>query len=83
MFFSALSNVNVKFDPRNQTWRKYTIIEAMLIDSWVEQIEKYKFAEPVLDASLETFIVYIAAWEAFVLIMTVYYTRKPFLVALK
>lgn len=75
--FLTLNNVDVKFDVRELTPRKYTIAKAILIARQVEQIDKHKFVEIAFNEALETTL------EVVVSIMTDYSTRKLLLAALK
>lgn len=82
----ALSNVKVKFDTRELNLRKYIIVKAMptmLIAIYVKLINKHKFIETPLDKASKMFVVYVAALEVSILIMTVYSMRKLLLAALK
>lgn len=83
MFFLVLSNIDIKFDTRKQTWRRYVIAVVIPITRCVEQIKTYKFVKLTLDQVLKTFVVYVAILEAFRLIMTLYLIRKLLLAALK
>lgn len=80
MFFLALSNVDVKFDTRKWSLRKYIIAEAMPITKQVELIDKHEFVEVAFDKALEIFVVHMAVLEASVSIIIIYSTKKLFLV---
>lgn len=81
--FLFLSNLNVKFDTGDLTWKKYTVGEVILTTRQVELIDKHKFVKRALDKPSEIFIPYIAALKIYVSIMTIQLMRKSLLVALK
>lgn len=62
------SNADFWFDVGDLTWRLYTAIEALLITSKVELIDKRKLAKTVFDKNSEIFVVYVTAMEASALI---------------
>ena len=69
MPFLALSNADVEFiELRKFTQRFYTIAEALSTTSWVELIDKKKFAKAGQDENSETFVIYVAVLKAEALI---------------
>lgn len=55
----------------------------MITVRWVGVIDKYKFIELALEECLKTFVIHILALKAFLLILTVYFTRKFLLAGLE
>lgn len=73
--FLSFSNANVEFAKlRKLTWRFYDTIEALpttkalSITSWVELINKRKFAKIALDGNSMTFVVHVGFPEATTLV---------------
>lgn len=63
MLFLSLSNVDMKFDIKQITWRRNTIVEIMPTLKQMELIDKVKFVKATLDNDTKIFIVYIGALE--------------------
>ena len=82
MLFLAFSNANIQFAEKELIWRSYTAAEALATTKWVELINKKKFAKAALDEESETFVVYIAALEAPLAGMAIYYSRAAQILAL-
>lgn len=79
ILFLTLSHVNVKFYAKKLTWKKYIITETIPPVKLVELIDNHKFVKTVLDKAPETFVVYVAALEIPISIITIHPTRKPLL----
>ncbi len=63
--FLSFNNADVEFaELKKLTWRLYTVAKALSTTSWVELIDKRKFAKTALDENSKTFIVYVSALEA-------------------
>lgn len=63
--FLALTNTNIQFDTESFTWRSYSAAKVLPIYKRLELFDKHKFDKAALDKISETFIVHIAALEAF------------------
>ena len=61
MLFLTLSKVDIRFAWWKLVWRIYTAVEALPMTRRVEIIDKREFAEAVLNAYDETFVVHVAA----------------------
>ncbi len=61
ILFLALSNADIQFSAEELTWRTYTVAEALPITSWVEFIDKRKFAKAALNKNSKTFVIYVLA----------------------
>lgn len=61
--FLFFSNIEFWFDIKVLTWRFYTIAKALHIISWVKLVNKWEFAQVVVDKYSKTFIVHIANLE--------------------
>lgn len=68
MLFSSFNNANLLFGIRKLTQRLYTTSKNLLITNIIELIRKYKFVEKVLDQNIKTFVIYIKASQASLLI---------------
>lgn len=58
MYFLALNNT------KKLIWRSDTIARALLNTSWVQLIDKRKFAKATLNENLETFVMHASAIKA-------------------
>ena len=69
MPFLALCNADVELTELGKlTWRSYTAAEVLPTSSWVELINKKKFAKTILDKNSKTFVIHVATVEAEALI---------------
>lgn len=83
MFFLALSNIDIKFDAKKLTWKKYTVVKAMPTIRQIKLIDKQEFMKAALNKASKTFVLHIAALEALVSIKTLDPTREPLLATLE
>lgn len=69
MSFLFFSNENIEFAELGKLiWRSYTVSAALPTTSWAGFFDKREFTNVALNESFGTFIVYLAAPEAKVLI---------------
>lgn len=69
MLCLALININVEFTELGKLiWRLYIDMQALLSTSWVQLIDKKKFARTTLDQNSEPFLVYVSALEIMTII---------------
>ncbi len=62
MYFLSLNNVDVEFAELGKLiWRSYIFAEALLTTSWVELIDKKKFAKAAINENSKTFVVHLSA----------------------
>ena len=67
MPFLTLSNANIKFAPKELTWRSYTAAEALPTIKRVEIIDRKEFAKAVLDEHIEDFVVRVTSLSTMVI----------------
>lgn len=61
----SLNNANIKFRKRllGLVWKFYSIAKIIFTISWVQLINKYKFANINLEENSETFVLYVIVLE--------------------
>lgn len=64
MLFLILSNINIQFTEEKLIYRSYSATMAIPIIKFVKLINQKEFAKTVLDAQLETFVIYVSTLNA-------------------
>lgn len=76
MPFLSLNNTDVKFVESDIfTWKSYDNAKVLLITSWVQLIDKHKFAKVALNRNFDTFVVYVAAIEVTIAVILIYLSQ--------
>lgn len=68
MFFVVFNNANFSFNIKKLTWRFYIIANALLTTNLVKFIYKREFTKAAPDQNSETFMIYMIALKAEILI---------------
>ena len=72
MLFLTFNNTDIQVLKKELIWRSYIDAKALPTTKRVELINKKEFAKAALDEKSETFVVYVAALEAFLAGMIIY-----------